>query len=361
MSPAELSERLSKGGPIHLIDVRDRRERSLASLPGALLFEPSAFEGGALPEAVVPLVQSGCDIVVMCQHGVRSEEIAEDLVSRGARAHSLRGGLVAFHRHTEGSRYRDRYGRHLLLREVGDKGQEAWRGARVLVVGAGGLGSPALLYLAAAGVGTLGIVDGDAVERSNLARQIVHADAKVGIAKTESAAATLHALSPDTRLELHPVRLEQANAHTLLSGYDVVLDATDNVQTRYLLADETLRRNIPLVHGAASQFEGVVTTFVPEGSRFAQGPSPCYRCLYPSPPSSTLARRCEQAGIFGPLCGVIGTLQAVEVLKILLVPLGAREGMTPLLGRLLTFDALSLRFAEHRFEKRTLCPGCGAT
>ncbi len=239
-----------------------------------------------------------------------------------------------------------RYARHLTLPEVGVDGQRRLKAARVLVVGAGGLGSPAALYLAAAGVGTLGLVDFDAVDVSNLQRQIVHGTPDVGRAKLESAAARLHALNPHVRLEPHPTRLSSADALAIVAAYDVVVDGTDNFATRYLVNDACVLTRTPNAYGSIFRFEGQVSVFAVPGG-------PCYRCLHPEPPPPGLIPSCAEGGVLGVLPGVIGTLQATEAIKLVL---GVGE---PLVGRFLVYDALRLRFRELKLARDPGCPVCG--
>ncbi|HLY58410.1 MAG TPA: molybdopterin-synthase adenylyltransferase MoeB [Stellaceae bacterium] len=244
-----------------------------------------------------------------------------------------------------------RYARHLILDEIGEAGQERLLASRVLVVGAGGLGSPLLLYLAAAGVGTLGIVDDDVVELSNLQRQVIHAQASLGRRKVESAAASLGALDPAIRLELHPERLDESNVERLVAGYDIVADGSDNFATRYLVNDACVAAGKTFVSGALLRFEGQLSTFKPHA-----GPAhPCYRCLFPEPPPAGSTPRCEEAGILGAVAGVIGTLQATEVLKELL---GLGESLS---GTLLLYDALATSFYRVRIPRDPACPACGQT
>jgi adenylyltransferase/sulfurtransferase len=242
-----------------------------------------------------------------------------------------------------------RYARHLILGEIGEDGQAKLLAARVLVVGAGGLGSPALLYLAAAGVGTLGIADDDVVDLSNLQRQIAHATARIGTPKVESAAAAIAALDPAIRVEAHRVRLTQANVRALVGAYDLVLDGSDNFATRYLLNDACAELRKPLVAASLLRFEGQLSTFKPWTG------GPCYRCLHPAAPRPGIIPRCEEAGILGAVAGVMGTLQAVEVVKELLA-LG--DGLS---GTLLLYDALATRFTRIRVAKDPDCPTCGGT
>lgn len=241
-----------------------------------------------------------------------------------------------------------RYSRHLLLPEVGLDGQRALKAARVLCVGTGGLGSPIAMYLAAAGVGTIGLVDYDVVDFSNLQRQLLHMTRDVGRPKVESAAERLRAINPEIRVEPHQVTLTSANALELLTGYDLVVDGTDNFPTRYLLNDACVLTDRPYVYGSIFRFEGQTSVFAAPGG-------PCYRCLYPEPPPPDLVPTCAEGGVLGVLPGIIGTIQASEALKLVL-----RAGV-PLVGRLLVLDALRMRFREVRLEKDPDCPVCGTS
>ena len=243
----------------------------------------------------------------------------------------------------------ERYARHLILDEVGEEGQAKLMAARVLVVGAGGLGSPLLLYLAAAGVGTLGVVDDDTVDLSNLQRQIVHPTARIGAAKVESARDTLAAINPEVKVEAHRLRLDAGNAASLVRGYDLVADGSDNFATRYLLNDVCYAERRTLVAAALSPFDGQLSTFKP----YLGPPHPCYRCLFREPPPPDLVPRCETAGILGAVAGVIGTLQATEVLKELL---GIGESLS---GQLLMYDALRAGFHKVKLPRDPDCPTCG--
>jgi adenylyltransferase/sulfurtransferase len=242
-----------------------------------------------------------------------------------------------------------RYSRHILLKEVGATGQAKLRAARVLIVGAGGLGSPLALYLAAAGVGTLGLVDHDALELSNLQRQVAHSTARVGMNKAESAAEALRALNPEVRLELHPRRMDAAAALELIPRYDVICDGTDNFPTRFLLGDACHLLGRPLVSAAVLRFEGQLSVF--RGHEGA--PHPCHRCLNPEMPPEGLVPTCAQAGVLGAVVGVMGTLQATEVVKLIL---GIGEGMS---GRLLLWDALDMRFRVVKLRRDPACALCG--
>lgn len=240
----------------------------------------------------------------------------------------------------------ERYSRQIILPDVGGKGQEKIFAARVLVVGAGGLGSPVALYLASAGVGTLGILDSDEVELSNLQRQILHKTSTVGISKTESAKKTLKDLNPDVKIITHNLRIDSQNALYIIKDYDIVVDGSDNFPTKYLINDACVFLDKPLSHGAVLRFDGQIFTIVPHQT-------PCYRCLFESPPPPGLVPSCQEAGILGAVAGIIGTLQANEVLK-LIMGIGK-----PLFGRLLIFDALETEFREVKVPKNPECPLCG--
>jgi len=240
----------------------------------------------------------------------------------------------------------DRYLRQIILPEVGGRGQEKLLRSRVLVVGVGGLGSPAALYLAAAGVGTLGLVDGDLVERSNLQRQVLHSTSRLGQAKVESARVLLADINPEVKIEVYPYRLSAKNAEAIIAQYDVIIDGTDNFPSRYLLNDACVLAGKPLVHGSLLRWDGQVTVFWP-------GRGPCYRCLFPNPPAEGLLPTCQEAGIMGAVAGVIGTLQALEAIKIIL---GAGE---PLVGRLLLLSGQSAKWDEVRLERDPHCAICG--
>jgi adenylyltransferase/sulfurtransferase len=242
-----------------------------------------------------------------------------------------------------------RYSRHILLAEVGAVGQAKLREARVLIVGAGGLGSPLALYLAAAGVGTLGLVDHDTLELSNLQRQVAHVTARIGRNKAESAAETLAALNPDVRVEIHARRMDVATALEIIPRYDIVCDGTDNFGTRFLLGDACHLLGKPLVSAAVLRFEGQLSVF--QGHRGA--PHPCHRCLHPEPPPEGLVPTCSEAGVLGAVTGVMGTLQATEVLKLIL---GIGETLT---GRLLLWDALDARFRTVKLSRDPACALCG--
>ena len=241
----------------------------------------------------------------------------------------------------------ERYSRHIILTEVGGLGQTKLLESKILVVGAGGLGSPTALYLAAAGVGTLGIIDHDTVDVSNLQRQILHGTGDVGQPKVVSAKATLNEINPDVEIVMYQQRLSSENVFQLFEDYDLVIDGCDNFPTRYLINDACVMMGKPNIHGSIFQFEGQVTIFYP-------GKGPCYRCLYPSPPPPGMAPSCQEAGVFGVLPGIVGSVQAVEAIKVLL------EIGDPLIGQLLLFDALGMSFKRMRLHQDSECPICGA-
>jgi len=241
----------------------------------------------------------------------------------------------------------ERYSRHIILTEVGGLGQTKLLESKILVIGAGGLGSPTALYLAAAGVGTLGIIDHDIVDISNLQRQILHGTSDVGQSKVVSAKATLNEINPDVEIVMYQQRLSSENVFQLFEDYDLVIDGCDNFPTRYLINDACVMMGKPNIHGSIFQFEGQVTIFYP-------GKGPCYRCLYPSPPPPGMAPSCQEAGVFGVLPGIVGSVQAVEAIKVLL------EIGDPLIGQLLLFDALGMSFKRMRLHQDSECPICGA-
>ena len=240
----------------------------------------------------------------------------------------------------------ERYSRHIILPEVGGSGQQKMLEARVLLLGAGGLGSPAAYYLAAAGIGNLGIVDFDQVDLSNLQRQIIHSTERIGMLKTESAKKTIQALNPDVNVTLYNEKMDSSNIMSLIKDYDYVVDGSDNFPTRYLVNDACVMKNKTLIHGSIYRFEGQVTVFKP-------GDGPCYRCLYPDPPPPGMVPNCQEGGVLGVLAGVIGNLQVVEVLKLIL---GIGK---PLVGKLLIYDALNTEFRNLRLRRDANCPMCG--
>jgi molybdopterin/thiamine biosynthesis adenylyltransferase/rhodanese-related sulfurtransferase len=335
-----------------LIDVREDDERA-AGLPVAAIGVARALIPGEIAR-IAP--DRSREILTICASGKRSLLAADTLRELGyARVASVRGGVarwqaegLPFERGVVDADAAERYARHLVLPEVGVAGQKKLADARIALIGAGGLGSPAALYLAAAGVGVLTLVDDDRVERSNLQRQIVHTDARVGARKTESARIAIEALNPTTRVVAHDARLVAANVESIVAGHDAVVDGADNFPTRYLLSAACTRLRIPLVYGAVHRFTGQVSVFDARGDD-----SPCYRCLFPEPPSAAEAPNCSEAGVLGVLPGVIGLLQATEAIKLVL-GIGS-----PLVGRLLCYDALAATFCEIRLPRDAECPGCG--
>jgi sulfur-carrier protein adenylyltransferase/sulfurtransferase len=346
--PEEVEERL---GEVVLLDVREADEYEQGALPGALPLPRGNLEfqvEGRIPDKEAP-------IVVYCAAGVRSAFAAKTLTDLGYRdVVSLIGG---FNRWKDEGRpwktpqalspeQRNRYQRHLLLSEVAPEGQLKLLASKVLLLGAGGLGSPAALYLAAAGVGTIGIIDMDVVDASNLQRQVLHNMDRIGERKVDSAKKTLTALNPDVDVVTYDVRLGADNILEIIDGYDVIVDGTDNFPTRYLVNDASLLKRIPVVHGSIFRFEGQITVFAPyEG--------PCYRCLIPEPPPAELAPSCAEAGVLGVLPGIVGSIQAVEAIKLLL---GIGD---PLVGRLLAYDALEESFRTFKVRQDPECPACG--
>lgn len=355
LTPQQARERQLQG--VLLIDVREAHERAGGMAEGAvgiamgeLLVDPEHHLSG----------QQDRQVMLVCQSGKRSRSAALALQDAGyTQLFSVAGGTVAWR--LEGlplvqplldagdQDFYDRYSRHLLLPQVGESGQRRLQQARVLVLGAGGLGAPAAFYLAAAGVGHLRIVDHDTVERSNLHRQIIHTEASVGTAKVESAQARLQALNPQIEVEAIQQRVTAENIDALMRDVDVVLDGSDNFPLRYLLNDACIKHARPLVYAAIERFTGQVSVFDAGRQR---GVLPCYRCLFPEPPPPEFAPNCAEAGVLGVLPGLAGVMQATEVLKLLL------DTGQSLAGRLLRFDALQMRFRETRVPVDPQCPLC---
>ncbi len=348
----ETSRALRGAAPPRLVDVRERDEYEEGAIGGATHIPRGFLElriENAVPDRDEP-------IVVYCAGGTRSALAARSLQDMGyTNVSSLVGGFGAWKDaglpytvpRTLSGDQRNRYSRHLLIPEVGEAGQLKLLDSKVLLIGAGGLGSPAALYLAAAGVGTLGLVDEDTVDASNLQRQILHNTARLGMLKTESARETLTALNPDVKVVEHRTRLSAENVLDLIVDYDVIVDGSDNFPTRYALNDASVILGKPVVHGSIFRFEGQATVFAP-------GQGPCYRCLFPEPPPSEMAPSCAEAGVLGVLPGIVGSLQAVEAIKLVL---GIGE---PLIGRLLLYDALETSFRELKLRRDPACPACGA-
>ena len=351
ISPRE-ARALQDAGAL-LVDVRASHERALGMAEGALGIERETLER----DPALHLPDPAREVVLLCQKGQRSLLSAQALVAAGYTwLASVEGGTEAWQ--SEGlpmtrpaidEDFAERYSRQLRLPEVGLAGQQRLAAARVLLVGAGGLGSPAAFYLAAAGVGTLRLADDDVVDRSNLQRQILHAEARIGMPKVESAAIAIAALNPRTRIETVPERITSANVERVLEGVDVVIDGADNFPVRYLLNDACVKLGVPLVYGAVHRFEGQASLFDAGRQR---GAAPCYRCLFPEPPPPEAAPNCSEAGVLGVLPGIIGLLQATEAIKLLA---GLGES---LVGRLLQVDALSMRFRELRLPADPDCPVC---
>ncbi len=348
---AQLALELASAAPPLLIDVREPDEYEQGAIPQAIHI-PRGFLESRI-EAAAP--DKDARIVLSCASGARSAFGAKALRELGyTDVASLAGGFSGWkqsgHPWAEpmvlDAERRRRYSRHLVIPEVGEAGQLALLGAKVLMIGAGGLGSPSSLYLAAAGVGTIGIIDDDVVDASNLQRQVIHNTERIGVPKAESARMTLTALNPDVEVVQYRERLTSANIDEILAGYDVVVDGTDNFPTRYLLNDASVKHGIPVVHASIFRFEGQLTVFKPHEG-------PCYRCLFPEPPPAELAPSCAEGGVLGVLPGIMGTLQATEALKLLL---GIGE---PLIGRLLLVDALDMGFHEVSLRRDPACPVCG--
>ena len=335
------------------LDVRERDEWDEGHIPGAVHIARGWLESRI--EQAVP--DRGKPIVAYCASGNRSTFAAKTLEELGyADVVNLAGGINDWKRRgyplevpTGGlePEQRTRYSRHLLIPEVGEEGQLRLLQSRILLIGAGGLGSPAALYLAAAGVGTLGIIDADVVDETNLQRQILHSTASLGEPKVESAARTIHALNPDVAVKAYQEQLTSENIERIVGdGWDVIVDGADNFPTRYLVNDAAVWHDIPLVHGSIFRFEGQATVFKPHEG-------PCYRCLFPNPPPPEFAPSCAEGGVLGVLPGVIGSLQANEAIKL---ALGIGD---PLIGRLLMFDALATTFTEVALRRDPDCPVCG--
>ena len=341
--------RLGKGALF--LDVREPDEWEQGTIPDALYIPRGRLETNIEGQ----VADRSTEIIILCASGVRSAYAAKTLGEFGyTNVASLAGG---FNKWKDQDRpwkvpaalspeQRNRYQRHLLLPEVGEKGQQKLLDSKVLMLGAGGLGSPAALYLGAAGVGTIGIIDMDVVDASNLQRQILHNMDRIGDRKVDSAKKTIALLNPDVNVVTHDVRLGADNILDIIDGYDVIVDGTDNFPTRYLVNDASLLKRIPVVYGAIFRFEGQVSVFSPyEG--------PCYRCMLPIPPPADQAPSCAEAGVLGVLPGIIGSLQAMEAIKLLL-DLG-----DPLVGRLMAYDALEESFRNFKLRRDPECPACG--
>jgi molybdopterin/thiamine biosynthesis adenylyltransferase/rhodanese-related sulfurtransferase len=349
IDPAAAREQMNNGAV--LVDVREIEEFGGGHIPGAKHVPKSYLESrieGAAPDR-------SQHVILYCQSGNRSAWAARTLLDDLGYEHveSMTGGFTLWKDRgyevevprTLTAEQRERYSRHLLLPEVGLEGQQRLLDAKVLLLGAGGLGSPTALYLAAAGVGTLGIVDNDEVDLSNLQRQVIHSTERIGLSKVDSAEQTITALNPDVKVEKYPIRLGPENIMDILAGYDIVVDGLDNFPTRYLLNDASVRLRIPVVSAAILGFEGQLSVFKPYDG-------PCYRCLFPVPPPAELAPSCGANGVLGVLPGTMGLLQATEVIKLIL------DQGDPLIGRLLMYDALAARVTEVKVRRDPECPIC---
>jgi len=349
VDPAEVSEHLGNG--VTLVDVRESEEWDRGHIPGAVHVPRGYLESridGAVADRDAP-------VVLYCASGQRSALAAHTLTELlgFTNVRSMTGGITLWKDRgykvevpkVLTAEQKERYGRHILLPEVGADGQAKLLDAKVLLLGAGGLGAPTALYLAAAGVGTLGIVDDDDVDLSNLQRQVIHSTRTIGTPKVDSAEATINALNPDVNVVKYPVRLDASNIMEIIDGYDVIVDGVDNFPTRYLLNDATVRLGIPVVSASILGFDGQLSVFAPHDG-------PCYRCLYPVPPPAELAPSCGANGVLGVLPGTMGMLQATEVVKLVT---GIGE---PLIGRLLLYEALGATFTELKVRRDPNCPIC---
>jgi molybdopterin/thiamine biosynthesis adenylyltransferase len=349
VDPADVQRQMGNGAVV--VDVRETHEFESGHLPGAKHVPRGYLESRI--EGVVP--DHDEHVILYCASGQRSALAAHTLRELLGYEHveSMTGGITLWKdRGYEvevpqalTSEQRERYSRHLLIPEVGPEGQQKLLEAKVLLLGAGGLGSPAALYLAAAGVGTIGIVDNDEVDLSNLQRQVIHSTDRIGVPKVDSAEETMRAINPDVDVVKYPVRLDASNIVEIISGYDVIVDGLDNFPTRYLLNDASVRLQIPVVSAAILGFDGQLSVFAPyEG--------PCYRCLFREPPPAELAPSCGANGVLGVLPGTMGLLQATEVIKLII---GQGE---PLIGRMLLYDALGTTFTEVKVKRDPECPIC---
>lgn len=351
ISLEDLKARLEAGTSPKLVDVRESDEVRSGFIPGAIHVPRGFLE----MQAESKLPRKDEEIVVYCAGGTRSAFAAKTLADLGyANVLSANPGFVRWKdlgfpvelppNLTEAQR--DRYGRHLLLPEVGEAGQARLLGSSALLLGAGGLGCPAAMYLAAAGVGRIGLVDADVVDTSNLQRQVLHTNSRVGTPKVDSAEKFINDLNPDVEVVKYRERLNSENVDRIFAGWDVIVDGCDNFPTRYLVNDASLKHDIPVVHGSIFRFDGQVTSFVPRKG-------PCYRCLYPEPPPPHLAPSCAEAGVLGILPGVVGTLQATEAIKLLL---GKGDVLN---GRLLQYDSMRMKFRVFKLRQNKDCPACG--
>ena len=350
ITPQEAYEELQSSDAF-LLDTREPHEHAEVRIEGAKLMPPAMVADQI--EAAVP--DKSQRILVQCRSGARSAAAAETLIAMGYEdVVNVAGGIIEWE--AQGlptasdanltPEQRDRYSRHTLLPEVGVDGQVKLLEAKVLLLGAGGLGAPTALYLAASGIGKIGIVDDDVVDASNLQRQVIHKLSTVGTPKSSSAREAIEALNPDVEVVEYNFRLDASNILDVISDYDIIVDGADNFPTRYLLNDATVRLKKPVVSASILSFDGQISTFMPyEG--------PCYRCLYPTPPPPELAPSCSENGVLGVMAGMMGLMQANEVMKLVL---GIGE---PLIGRLLLYEALGTRFTELKVRRDPECPICG--
>jgi len=349
IDPAAVHELVGNG--VAIVDVREAEEWAQGHLPGARHVPRSYLESRI--EGIVP--DRTQRVILYCASGIRSALAAYTLGHDLGYEHveSMRGGITLWKDRgyevvvpkTLTPEQRERYSRHLLIPEIGESGQQKLLDAKVLLLGSGGLGSPNALYLAAAGVGTLGIVDDDVVDLSNLQRQVIHNSKRIGVPKVESAQETIRALNPDVKVVPYKTRLDDSNIMEIISGWDVIVDGVDNFPTRYLLNDASVRLQIPVVSASVLGFDGQLTVFKPYAG-------PCYRCLFPEPPPAELAPSCGANGVLGVLPGVMGLLEATEVIKLIT---GAGE---PAIGRLLLYDALATTLTELKIHRDPNCPIC---
>ncbi|HEX7667451.1 MAG TPA: molybdopterin-synthase adenylyltransferase MoeB [Polyangiaceae bacterium] len=360
LSLADLKKRIDAGEKMTLVDVREKEEYRAGYIPGALSLPRGFLE----MQAEQKLPDKNAKIVVYCAGGTRSAFAAKALTELGySNVETANPGYTRWKdsgfpvelppQLTDSQR--DRYSRHIMLPEVGEAGQEKLLKSKILLLGAGGLGSPSGLYLAAAGVGTLGFVDADVVDASNLQRQIIHATSRVGMPKVESAAKAIKDLNPDTKVIGIEERVTSDNIERIFEPYDLIVDGTDNFPTRYLVNDASVWMGKPVVHGSIFRFDGQVTTFLGDkaAKKFNREAGPCYRCLYPEPPPAHLAPSCQEAGVLGILPGMVGVLEATEAVKLVL-------GVGDLLvGRLATYDSLKMKFRELKLKRDPDCPVCG--
>ncbi len=354
MSLDELKSRLEQKSakPFSLVDVREKEEYRAGYIPGAVHVPRSYLES----QSEQKLTDKNAEIILYCAGGNRSAFAARTLKELGyTNVTSVNPGFVRWkdlkYPVEEPPQFTaaqlDRYSRHILLPEVGERGQQKLLKSKVLFLGAGGLGAPSALYAAAAGVGTIGMVDADTVDASNLQRQIIHATSRLGMAKVDSAEKALTDLNPDVKIVKFQERLLSSNVDRIFGqGWDAVIDGCDNFPTRYLVNDASLKHNLPIIHGSIFRFDGQVTTFMPRVG-------PCYRCLYPEPPPAELAPSCAEAGVLGILPGIIGVIQATEAIKLIL---GKGE---LLVGRLLTYDSMKMTFRTLKLRRDKNCPACG--